>query len=123
LEEWLSFLKTGEIPDGFTAPGLPEARERLRVERMTDDEKRRYYSHVESLVYQRSALSTSYIYGKDDGRKEGRAEGRAEGLAEGRAEGKAEGILQTARKMKAEGVDIDIISKVTGLSKTEIAVL
>ncbi|MDR0517906.1 MAG: hypothetical protein LBH25_12760, partial [Fibromonadaceae bacterium] len=45
---------------------------------------------------------------------------RMEGEFFGRAEGKAEGILQTARKMKSEGIDADIILKVTGLSVKEI---
>ena len=44
-------------------------------------------------------------------------EGRAEGEAKGRAEGRAE----TARRMKADGMDDDIIAKYTGLTPGEIA--
>ena len=35
-------------------------------------------------------------------------------------EGKLEGKLETAKKMKAEGLDLDLIRRVTGLSKEEI---
>lgn len=42
------------------------------------------------------------------------------GRAEGRAEGEAIGILKTAKKMKAEGIDINVISKLTDLSIEEI---
>jgi len=47
-------------------------------------------------------------------------DGRAEGRAEGVAMGKAEGLLQAARQMKAEGLNFDLISRVTDLSKEEI---
>ena len=50
-------------------------------------------------------------------------EGHAKGLAEGRAEGRAESLQETARKMKEMGMRIDIISQVTGLTPSEIAVL
>lgn len=42
------------------------------------------------------------------------------GLAEGRAEGKQEEKVKIAKKMKECGVDINIISTVTGLTVSEI---
>ena len=53
-------------------------------------------------------------------RKEGRAEGMAAGLAKGQAEGRAETNLENAKKMKENGIDIPLISKITGLSKNKI---
>ena len=35
LEQWIYFLNTGDIPADATAPGLEEAREKLRIERMS----------------------------------------------------------------------------------------
>ncbi len=46
--------------------------------------------------------------------------GREEGLAEGREEGELKGKRETAKGFLKEGVPIDIICKVTGLSETEI---
>ena len=41
---------------------------------------------------------------------------RQDGLAEGLARGREEGILQMARNMKQQGLSLDIIQRVTGLS-------
>ncbi|MDR2999675.1 MAG: PD-(D/E)XK nuclease family transposase, partial [Fibromonadaceae bacterium] len=90
FEEWISFLKTGDIPESFTAPGLREARERLREDNMTEAERLRYRSYMEALRHARSALNTSFMEGEDKGRKEGRVEGRKEGRAEGRKEAQEE---------------------------------
>ena len=70
------------------------------------------------------AREEGYNEGKELGLSEGRAEGRekglAEGRAEGRAEGQAEGALKAAHdiadKMLAEGIPIETVQKVTGLS-------
>jgi predicted transposase/invertase (TIGR01784 family) len=57
-------------------------------------------------------------------RKEGEAKGKAEGLAEGEAKGLAKGeakkAAETARKMKADGVEVSLIAKYTGLPASEI---
>lgn len=91
LDEWIKFLKTGEISHDSTAPGLREASERLRVDQLSTQEKRLYYTDMEALRYQRSVIKTGWIEGRADGLAEGKAEGKAEGLAEGKAKGLAEG--------------------------------
>ena len=48
---------------------------------------------------------------------------KAEGRAEGRAEGLAEAKKEYARKMKADGMPYELISKYTTLSIDEIATL
>ena len=50
----------------------------------------------------------------------GLAEGREEGLAEGREEGQNEERLKNARNLRELGVDLEIISKATGLTADEI---
>ncbi len=42
-----------------------------------------------------------------------------EGREEGRKEGRKEGILDLAKKMLAEKIDVDLISKLTGLKKEQ----
>lgn len=108
LEQWIYFLNTGEIPDDASAPGLPEARERLQLDRLNKDELKAYYRHLDNVVILRDNIFTE------------RAEGRAEGRVEGRAEGRAEERAATARKMLADGLPIDIIRKYTELSEEEI---
>ena len=58
--------------------------------------------------------------GLEKGLAEGRAQGVAEGLAKGIAEGRMEQNIANARSMKLAGLDYEIISQVTGLSKDEI---
>ena len=56
-------------------------------------------------------------------KNKGIAEGLAKGLAEGRTEGINEANREIARKMKALGMDIVLITEVTGLSKEDIQIL
>jgi hypothetical protein len=54
--------------------------------------------------------------GLEKGLEKGRAEGEAKGLEKGRAEGEAQSHAQTAARMKADGVDVAVIAKYTGLT-------
>ena len=128
LDEWIGFLKTGKIATSTSVPGLAEARERMRIDNLSDEEQRIYKRHWENVRYQKSMLLERYEEGYDKGeamgiekgRAEGIAEGRAEGIAEGRAEGEAigvgKGILQVARSMKQAGMSSDQIAQMTGLA-------
>ena len=111
LEEWMRYLKEGVIDDEASAPGLKEAKERLRVYSMTESERQAYVRHIDNLVIQKDMFSSA----KTEGYLEGRAYGKAEGIAEGRAD--------TARNLKALGVDVATIAQATGFSEEEIAAL
>jgi predicted transposase/invertase (TIGR01784 family) len=128
LDEWINFLKTGEISAKAKAKGLSEAKERLRIDRLSASERRQYDAHMEALRYQRSVIQTNLIEGKAEGLVEGRAEGlvegRAEGLAEGLEKGRIEGekanTLSVARKALQRGMNIADIMDLTGLKKEDI---
>ena len=104
LDEWIEFLKTGQISDKATAEGLAEARECLRVDSLSDQDKRAYVRHMESIRHMKSIFDTSHYEGYEEGIEEGRAEGRAQGIAEGRAEGRAQGIAEGRAEGKAQGI-------------------
>ena len=104
LEEWIYYLNTGEIPSNATAPGLDEARQKLKLAMMTRNELAAYYRHLDNIVILRNNIITK--------REEGRAEGRAEG-----AMNKA---IEVARFLKASGSPIELIMGATGLTKEEI---
>lgn len=116
LEEWVKYLKTGIIDPDTTAPGLPEAREKLRYYDMSPEERHEYDEHVNAIMIQNDVLNTAKLEGHAEGHAEERAEGRAEGHAEGRAEGK----LEDAKNLKQLGVSIDIIAQATGLRWEDI---
>ena len=58
--------------------------------------------------------------GREAGLAEGREAGLAEGRAKGRAEGRLEGVLEVARKMKADGMDLETVCRLTGFTEEEI---
>lgn len=60
LDEWIVFLKMGEIACKATASGLSEARNCLAFDKLSDDEKKAYKQHIDNLVYQKYTLETSY---------------------------------------------------------------
>ena len=123
LEEWIYYLNTGDIPDSATAPGLTEARERLKLDKMTKAELDAYYRHLDNIVILKDNIFTERAEGRAEGREEGRAEGHAEGRVEGINEGRLEEKREAASNMKSLNIPFDIISQVTGLSIEEIKAL
>lgn len=124
LDEWIAFLKTGEINDGDKAPGLAIARKCLDVDKLSVEERKDYANHMENLRYQRSVIMTGYDDGLQEGRIEGRAEGRAEGLQEGRAEGRAEGEnmqkIKMAEMMLEDGESVEKVMRYTGFTREQV---
>ena len=112
LEEWIEYLKTGCIRSDTTAPGLEEAREKLRYYNMTPEERHAYDEHLNAIMIQNDVL--------DGAKLEGRMEGRMEGLAEGRVEGEIRKQNEIAANMKKLGLDIQLILEATGLTLEEI---
>ena len=117
-------LKTGIIRPDTTAPGLGEAREKLKYYSMTPQERHAYDEHLSALMIQNDVLDSAKLEGKIEGRMEGREEGRMEGREEGRAEGREEGIkegvVRNARRMKEKGLSIEDIMEITGLTLEEV---
>lgn len=104
MEEWMRYLKKGEISADAKAPGLQEAREKLLYYQMEPAERHAYDEHLNAVMIQNDVLGNA----------------RAEGLAEGRAEGKASQQMLTARTMLSDGMSIDLVAKYTGLTKSQI---
>ncbi|MGL4852966.1 MAG: Rpn family recombination-promoting nuclease/putative transposase [Phocaeicola sp.] len=127
LDEWISFLKTGDIPENATASGLVEAREILRRDKLSREELAQYNRHIEAMRYQKSVITTGYEEGKEDGYKEGKEEGkeqgREEGIIKGMEKGRHEANQSTARKLLRLGIDRATITQVTGLTLGKIELL
>lgn len=116
LDQWLYFLSTSDIPADADAPGLQQAREKLRIMKMSRDDQVAYDRYLMDRAILRNTMTTA----RDEGRNEGRAEGLAEGHEEGRAEGRKEGMKDVAQKMKQKGFSNSEIAQMTGLSIEEI---
>jgi hypothetical protein len=104
LEEWMNYLKDGTIRPDTMAPGLGEAREKLKYYSMTPEDRHAYDEHLNAVMIQNDVLDSAKL------------EGRMEGLAEGEAKGKAEANLENAKKMKAMGIDLEMIRQIMGIT-------
>ena len=75
----------------------------------------------QDLAYERSMKVYLDTFNQiEGGRILGHQEGLVEGERRGLAKGEAKARLETARKMKAKGLDVETIAEVTGLSLKEV---
>jgi len=140
MDKWLYAIKNlGKLDDKPTA--LTEAifKRFFEVAEIAAFSKTERYDYEENLkncndwfsvmnTAKKDGLEEGEAIGIEKGRAEGRAEGEAIGMQKGeaigvekgRAEGEALGILKTAKKMKEEGLDVNVISRLTNLSVDKI---
>lgn len=115
IDEWIYFLKHGEIKKEFAAQGIQSAAEKLDTLKLSESERRAYNRYREGLHDDASFADMVAIT-----KAEGRAEGRAEGKVQGRAEGKLEEQQAIARKLFTKGMLLSEISAITDLSLEEL---
>jgi predicted transposase/invertase (TIGR01784 family) len=131
LDEWMHYLKTNTIPDKFKANGLAEAREKLRYDNLSPQEKLDYDYHLECLRSANITIRSAIMQGYVEGEAIGLEKGKAIGLEKGEAIGlrKAESIakekieaekIEIARNLIKSGVADEVISMSTGLSIKQI---
>ena len=97
-------------------PGLGEAREKLRYYSMTPEDRYAYDEHLNAFMIQNDVLDSAKLEGYLEGLAESRAENKEKGKAKGLAEGEAEANLENAKKMKAMGIDLEMIRHITGIT-------
>ncbi|MCW3808033.1 hypothetical protein [Plebeiibacterium marinum] len=100
LDEWIYYLKNNEIKDEFTAKGIEKAKELWRVDKLSEDEQKNYFRHIEDLRYGASMAWTMKVDAEDRVKKQ-----------------KA---IEIARTLLEKGISKDIIKDSTGLSDSEI---
>ena len=124
LHRWLYIIKNmgeenmQECP--FDDPIFQDFFEQGKVDKLTTMEKEDYDKSILEYREVKDTIEYEREYARKEGKAEGLAEGEAKGLAKGLAEGEAKGIRDTAKNMLSLGLDIDTISKATGLSEEEI---
>jgi len=104
LDEWIYYLKNNEIKEGFTAKGINKARELWRLDTLSEEEQKKYQRHLEDLRYGASMAWTMKVDEEDRIRKEG----------------ETKNAIKVAKKMKKSGMEISLISEMTGLPMEEI---
>ena len=139
LMKWLNFIEEPESEKVGKYmkenEGIKEAKEKLqeisedeRVQKLAELRKKAIMDEkaIESFgrkIGLEEGIKEGIKEGRKKGIKEGIKEGKKEGIKEGKKEGRKEGIKQMAKNMKEEGLDIELIAKITKLSKEEIQVL
>ena len=99
LDEWIYYLKNDEIKDEFKAKGLAEAKEILKMDKLSEEESRAYKRYWENKSYQASivdTIKTEEIFAVKDR------------------------VIEIAKKCLQKGMSIDDIADLTGLSKADI---
>ena len=99
---------------------MSEARERLRVDALSDKDRQAYYRHMESVRHMKSLFDTSRDEGYEEGMDKGLAKGMDKGLAKGLAKGRSERAKEIAKQLKAMGLTTEQIAQATGLTLDEI---
>ena len=101
LEEWIEYLKNGEIRPDTQAPGLQEARKKLQYYSMNDADRLAYDKHIDSVMIQNDVLESA----RDEGLAQGMAQGMAQGIEKGIAQGIEKGMAQGIEKGIAKGIE------------------
>ena len=97
-----------EIPKEFTDPFFKRLFMLAEIDNFTAEEKEQYEKSLNSMGDWENILnSTAELE-------------RAAGYEQGMQQGRRENSLETARKLKALGVAVDVIAQSTGLSVEEI---
>ena len=122
-DKWLYALK--HLPDLLERPKALQERifkkffDVAEIAALSKEEYAKYWES-EKIFYDNVG---AFMAARAKGIAEGQAKGEAKGRAEGRAEGIEENKRENARKMKADGISFELISKYTGLSSEEIEAL
>ena len=106
LEEWLTFISFENMEELKMIENEKVKKAEEELEYLSGDEAER------RIAYLRETAEIDGGFAMTAARDQGRVEGRSEG--------KIEEKIETAKKMLAEEMDINLIIKITGLTKDEI---
>lgn len=66
LDEWIYFLKNSEVPQNYKAKGLKEVSEKLRIDQLSEEERKEYERFKESRWIEKDVTETAVIEAKLD---------------------------------------------------------
>ena len=107
LDEWVYFLKTGNVKDDFKAQGLDKAKQKLEVAKLSARKRAAYERDTKHLHSEASWAETQLKKEQDLVRKV-------------KTEAKSERDIEFAKSLKADNEPIEKIMKHTGLSREQI---
>ncbi|NES00018.1 MAG: Rpn family recombination-promoting nuclease/putative transposase [Symploca sp. SIO1B1] len=121
LQEWIYFLRNSEIKEEFAAKGMVEAKETLRVNNLSEQDRAAYKRYMENKSYEASIRSTQEFEAQWQIEQIEQAEIR--GIQRGIQQGVEQKTIAIARACKQQGLDIETIMAITQLSREDIEAL
>lgn len=135
LDEWIYFLKNGEVQEDFTAQGIVAAKDRLDQIKMSEAERREYQFYLkrlrdiaseqhtkmadaedfEKLTQER--IKVAEKLGEEVGKKIGEEIGKEIGVNIGKEIGRNEAQEQAVIGMSQNGIPVAIIAKSLSISE------
>jgi predicted transposase/invertase (TIGR01784 family) len=110
LDEWVYFLKTGNVKDDFKAKGIDKAKKKLEVAKLSPRKRAAYERDTKHLHSEASWAETQLKKEQDALKKE----------QDAMAKGEKNKAIAIAKDMKADNEPIEKIVKYSGLSQEEI---
>lgn len=95
IDDWLHVMKYDEVPKHYHSPYMAQVAEKLSILKMTPEERANYSYYQKKLYNDRDELQAAE--------------------ARGEARGKAEEKIEIAKNLLSQNIDINTISKATGL--------
>ncbi|NER48458.1 MAG: Rpn family recombination-promoting nuclease/putative transposase [Symploca sp. SIO1A3] len=121
LQEWIYFLRNSEIKEEFAAKGMVEAKETLRVNNLSEQDRAAYKRYMENKSYEASIRSTQEFEAQWQIEQIEQAEIR--GIQRGIQQGVEQKTIAIARACKQQGLDVETIMAITQLSREDIEAL
>jgi hypothetical protein len=100
LDEWVYFLKNEEIKDEFKAKGIVEAKDRLAILKLSDEELLDYETFIKDWRYNNSLVVSNWEGGK--------------------AWGRFETNMEIVKNCLAADMGMELIKQITGLQQNDI---
>ena len=107
LDEWVYFLKTGNVKEGFKAKGIDKAKQKLEVAKLSPRKRAAYERDTKYLHSEASWAETQNFK-------------QEQFLKKAKLEIELEKNIQFAMIMKADNEPVEKIIRYTGLSKEQI---
>lgn len=115
FDKWMYLLKhiheMVEIPEVFQTPEFMRLFLLAKIGNFTPEEYKEYQKSLDSMSDYYNIIDSA----EKRARAEGILEGEIRGRQEGREEGREEAYIDSAAKLKAMGVSVEIIAHATGL--------
>ena len=123
-EKWLYALKNlyklTQRPKELCDKVFDRLFEEAEIAKFTPQELREYEASKKAYRDIKNSIDTAKQEGKQEGLAEGMELGLKKGMKKGMEKGKNEKAVEIARSMMADGVDINLIMKYSGLTQEQI---